>query len=235
MRYVLLSLAMALPLAAHNIEEANEEARERLQTATAVLHEVMSVPEQAIPTSLIQRAECAVVIPGLKEGAFVVGAQYGKGYITCRRPGTQIWSAPATVRIEGGSVGFQIGGSSSDVVLLVMNANGRRSIMRSQFTLGGDAKATAGPVGREATAQTDAFLGASILSWARSRGLFAGVSLTGATLRQDLDENEALYGERLTTKQIVEGDVKMPPAARQFTLAVARYAGGGVGERAREQ
>jgi len=156
------------------------------------------------------------VIPGMKKGAFIVGAKYGKGFATCRKEKHGNWSAPAAVRIEGGSVGFQIGGQETDVVLLVMNEKGMERLMSTKFTLGGEGSVAAGPVGRETTAQTDAGMKAEILSYSRARGVFAGISLTGATLRPDEDDNQALYGSRLTTKQIV--DTNMKPSAEASKL-----------------
>ena len=189
---------------------------ERLNSAVTALQEVMSVPDKGIPQDLIDRAQCIVVIPGMKKGAFVVGAEYGKGYFACRGPNNQGWTAPASVRLEGGSFGFQIGGEETDVVMLVMNPSGENRLLNTQFTLGGDASIAAGPVGRTAAANTDASMGAEILSWSRSRGVFAGVSLKGATVREDMDDNQALYGRRLTNRDIIQGHVAAPAAAQQF-------------------
>jgi lipid-binding SYLF domain-containing protein len=163
------------------------------------------------------------VVPGLKKGAFIIGAKYGKGCISCRTQDGKGWTAPGTVRIEGGSVGFQFGGSESDVVLLVMNQRGVDRLLSSKFTLGADAAVAAGPVGRDANAQTDAFLTAEILSWSRSRGVFAGVSLSGATLRQDLDDNRALYGRTLENREIIAGELEVPEAAKPFVAALAAH------------
>jgi lipid-binding SYLF domain-containing protein len=159
----------------------------------------------------------------MKKGAFIVGAKYGKGFVSCRKSGRGSWSAPAAVRIEGGSVGFQIGGEESDVVLLVMNEKGADRLMATKFTLGGEGSVAAGPVGRNSTAQTDAGMKAEILSYSRSRGVFAGLSLTGATLRPDLDDNMAMYGKRLTTKEIVDTQVKPPAAASRLLAELNRY------------
>jgi lipid-binding SYLF domain-containing protein len=183
---------------------------QRLEDAAAVLEEVMSTPDKAIPEKLLDKAHCVVIVPGLKKGAFIFGARYGKGYLTCRHPGGQGWSAPATVRVEGGSFGLQLGATETDLILLVMNSSGADRLMASKFTLGGTAQAAAGPVGRTATAETDALMRAEILSYSRSRGVFAGVALQGATLRQDLDANKTLYKQRLTTKEIVR-DLKLKP------------------------
>ena len=208
--------ATLLPAASKN--------KERLAEATVVLHEVMSSPDKGIPHDLLHKAECVVVVPGLKKGAFIIGARYGKGYVSCRRSGGRGWSAPATIRVEGGSVGFQIGATETDVVLLVMNSSGADKLMKSKFTVGGAAQAAAGPVGRTATAETDALMRAEILSYSRARGLFAGVSLEGATLREDLDANKAMYRLPLTTKEIVR-DAKAKPTAAggKFIAALTKY------------
>jgi lipid-binding SYLF domain-containing protein len=197
---------------------------ERLDEATAVIREVMDAPDKGIPQDLMDKAHCVVVIPGMKKGAFIVGAEYGKGYVTCRQKGIRGWSAPATVRVEGGSVGFQIGGTETDVILLVMNQRGADSLMKSKFTIGGEAQAAAGPVGRATTADTDAAMRAEILSYSRSRGVFAGISLKGATLREDLDSNEAMYGQKLTTAEIVrDRKVKPTPTGAKFVATLEKY------------
>jgi lipid-binding SYLF domain-containing protein len=164
-----------------------------------------------------------VIVPGLKKGAFVFGGKYGKGFAVCRAANGQGWGPPAAIRIEGGSFGLQIGFSSSDVILLVMNQSGMRRLTKSKFTIGGEAAAAAGPVGRNATAQTDAMMTAEILSWSRSKGIFAGVSLDGATLRNDLDENQAMYGKAWTSKQILESGVQPPAAAQKLLSTLAKY------------
>jgi len=202
-----------------------ENANERLQDSTEVFREIMSVPEKGIPQDLLKRAHCAVIIPGVKEAAFVVGGKYGRGFAMCRKPSGEGWGAPAAVRLEGGSFGFQIGGSSTDLVMLVMNERGMKKLLESKFTLGADAAATAGPVGRSVSAQTDAYLNAEILTWSRSRGLFAGISLEGATLRNDLDENEELYGRRLHNREILMTNMKPPASAANLIAMLNRYSG----------
>lgn len=206
-----------------NMPETKQDDVDRLAAATATFNEVMSVPDKGIPKDLLDRAQCVVVVPGLKKGAFIVGAQYGKGYFSCRRASGVDWTAPASVRVEGGSFGFQIGGSETDVVMLVMNPNGENHLLSSQFTLGGDASVAAGPVGRTASANTDAYMKAEMLSWSRSRGVFAGIALQGATLREDMDDNQALYGRRLTNRDIIEGKVSTPAAAREFIGVLNQY------------
>ena len=164
-----------------------------------------------------------MIVPDLKTAAFVVGGKYGKGYLSCRNTSGAGWSAPATVRIEGGSVGFQIGGSSTDVVMLVMSERGADKLLSSKFTLGVEGSAAAGPVGRTATAQTDAQLRADILSWSRSQGLFAGIALQGATLRQDLDDNATLYGKRIENRDIVKNGASVPQGAEKLIALLDGY------------
>jgi lipid-binding SYLF domain-containing protein len=183
----------------------------------------MEAPDKGIPTDLLERANCIVIVPGLKKGAFIVGAKYGRGFVSCRNKTTGQWSAPGAVRVEGGSVGFQIGGSETDVILLVMNQRGADRLLSSQFTLGGEGEVAAGPVGRNATAQTDAKFTAEILSWSRSRGVFAGVSLQGATLRQDDDANKALYGKKIDNRQIVDTGIAPPRGAERLMSLLNRY------------
>ncbi len=202
------------------VGSATNDTKERLETAATVLKEVRG-GKDTIPEDLLRDARCAVVVPGLKKGAFVVGAKYGKGFITCREMENKgPWSAPAAIRIEGGSVGFQIGASETDVIMLVMNDVGERSLLSDEFTLGGSGEVAAGPVGRTASAQTDAKLTAGILSWSHSRGAFAGVSLTGATLRTDKDDNEQLYGKKLSTQEVIKGHTPVPPEAKNFLQAL---------------
>jgi lipid-binding SYLF domain-containing protein len=196
-----------------------ETAAERLQESATVLKEILSARDQGIPQDLLDEAHCVAVVPGMKKAAFLVGAKYGRGFVICRRNSRFGWGAPAAVRIEGGSFGFQIGASETDVVMLVMNRRGMDRLLQSKFTLGGAAEVAAGPVGRSITAQTDAGMTAKILSWSRSRGVFAGISLQGATVRQDLDENRALYGRQVTNRQIVMKRMRAPVAASEL-LAV---------------
>src|SRR5947199_2760685 len=207
--YVFLALT---PLLAKESEPVK-----RLDEAAAVFSEIMATPDKAIPQDLLEKAHCIVIVPGLKKGAFIVGGKYGKGYLSCRNNKSGVgWSAPGTVRVEGGSVGLQIGGSETDVIMLVMNERGADRLLSSKFTLGGEGEVAAGPVGRSATAQTDAFMRAEILSWSRSRGAFAGLSLQGATLRQDLDDNEVLYGKKLENREIVTQGIHRPKAAAKL-------------------
>jgi lipid-binding SYLF domain-containing protein len=199
------------------------ESIKRLTEAAAVFSEVMATPDKGIPQELLENAHCIVIVPGLKTAAFIVGGKYGKGYLSCRKAGGAGWSAPATVRIEGGSVGFQIGGSATDLIMLVMNDRGVNKLLSSKFTLGAEGSVAAGPVGRTATAQTDAQLHAEILSWSRSQGLFAGLALEGATLRQDLDDNAALYGKKLENREIVTTGIRAPRAAAKLISQLNHY------------
>src|SRR3954451_25028478 len=195
----------------------------RLNEAAAVFGEIMATPDKGIPQDLLENAHCIVIVPGLKTAAFLVGGKYGKGYLSCRKKGGPGWSAPGTVRIEGGSVGFQIGGSTTDLIMLVMNARGAEKLLSSKFTLGAEGSVAAGPVGRTATAQTDLQMRAEILSWSRSQGLFAGLALEGATLRQDLDDNQVLYGRKLENREIVTTSVRTPKAAFRLLELLNKY------------
>jgi lipid-binding SYLF domain-containing protein len=189
---------------------------ERLTESANVLKEIMNAPDQGIPQDLLQKANCVVIVPSVKKAAFLVGAKYGKGFMLCRNGSGKGWSAPAAVRMEGGSFGFQIGGSETDVVMLVMDPSGRNSLLKSKFTLGADASVAGGPVGRSSSAETDAQMRAKILSYSRSRGAFAGIALNGATLREDLDDNKELYGEALTNRQIINNKTTVPTSASEL-------------------
>lgn len=198
------------------------EADKRLDAGADTMNEIMSAPDKGIPQDLLGKAECIVVVPGLKKGAFIVGGKYGRGFMLCRRAGAG-WSAPAGIKVEGGSFGLQIGGSATDVVLLVMNQGGAKKLLSSKFTIGADATAALGPVGRDSSAATDAQLHAEILTYSRSRGVFAGVSLEGATLRPDDDANEELYGKKMSNRDIVMGDTAAPHAARRLLAELNKY------------
>jgi SH3 domain-containing YSC84-like protein 1 len=220
---LVIATAVATTVALTPLLAADNEPAKRLDEAAAVLSEVMAAPDKSIPQDLLENAHCIVIVPELKTGAFVVGGKYGKGYLSCRSKSRAGWSAPGTVRIEGGSVGFQIGGSSTDLIMLVMSERGMDKLLSSKFTLGAEGSVAAGPVGRTATAQTDAQMHADILSWSRSQGLFAGVALEGATLRQDLDDNTTLYGKRLENRDIVTNAVRAPKAAEKLLELLNRY------------
>ncbi len=189
------------------------------------MHEIMNVPEN-IPQEVLEKAECVIVFPSVLKAAFVVGASYGRGAMVCRtgKDFRGPWGAPAMYALEGGSVGFQIGGQATDLVLLVMNDRGAKSILESKVKLGGDASIAAGPVGRDAAANTDAYMRAEILSYSRTRGLFAGISLEGSTLRPDDDANADVYGHKFTARQIViDGEAPIPPSGRLLVSVLEKH------------
>jgi lipid-binding SYLF domain-containing protein len=218
-----MRIILMLTLALAPLMAKDKEPVKRLNEASAVFSEIMAAPDKGIPEDMLANAHCIVIVPNMKTAAFLVGGKYGKGYLSCRNKNGVGWSAPGTVRIEGGSVGFQIGGSETDLIMLVMNARGAEKLLQSKFTLGAEGSVAAGPVGRTATAQTDAQMHAEILSWSRSQGLFAGLALEGATLRQDLDDNANLYGKKLENKQIVNGNTRVPRAAMPLIGMLNKY------------
>ena len=195
---------------------AATEADKRLDAAADLLTDMMQASDKGIPQDLMDRSQCVILVPGLKKAAFGIGAKFGRGFAVCRRASGTGWTAPAAIRVEGGSVGFQIGASEQDVLLLVTNESGMKRLLADKFTVGAEATAAAGPVGRDASAQTDAVMRAEMLSYSRSRGLFAGISLQGATMRPDVDANEEMYGTKLENKAILPGDVAPPAAAAKL-------------------
>ncbi len=217
----MFKLAMIGCVAAGVMLAVEDSADKRLQTAATVIHEMMGMPDKGIPQDALEKAQCIVVIPEMKKAAFVIGAQYGRGFASCKKAGGA-WGPPAAVRLEGGSFGLQLGGQSTDVIMLVMSKRGMEKLASDKFTLGGDASVAAGPVGRDARADTDAQMHAEILSWSRTRGVFAGLSLQGATLRPDKEENQKLYGRAIDNHEILDGKVPTPPAARILTSALNR-------------
>lgn len=217
-----LAIVAGLALTTTLLAVDNEPAR-RLVEASSVFSEIMAAPDKGIPQDLLEKAYCIVIVPGVKTGAFIVGAKYGKGYLSCRAGSGHGWSAPAAIRIEGGSFGFQIGASATDLIMLVNSERGAEKLLQSKFTLGAEASVAAGPVGRTVTAQTDAQMHAEILSWSRSQGLFAGIALEGATLREDLDDNAALYGTKLENRYIVNSGTKPPEAAASLMNLLNTY------------
>jgi len=198
-------------------------APDRLVDAADMMNEIMSAPDKGIPQDLLEKAQCLVVVPGVKKGAFIFGGKYGKGFMLCRKEGGVGWSSPAAVRVEGGSFGFQIGVSDTDVVMLVMNMSGAKKLLQSKFTLGADASVAAGPVGRDSSAETDAQMHAELLTWSRARGAFAGLSLQGATLRPDDDWNKEMYGKSMSNRAIVMGNVPPPEAAAKLLALLNKY------------
>jgi SH3 domain-containing YSC84-like protein 1 len=213
----------ALSLSAAFLSAAQSDAPARMQAAADVFKEVMGIPDKAIPQDLLNKSQCIIIVPGLKKGAFIVGAKYGKGFVSCRSKSGVGWGAPASIRVEGGSFGLQAGGSETDVIMLVMNESGMNRLLSSKFTLGGDVTVAAGPVGRSTQAETDAFMTAEILTWSRARGLFAGVALSGATLREDSEWNEALYGRKITNREILTSTIASPAAAQPMLDELNRY------------
>jgi lipid-binding SYLF domain-containing protein len=216
---VMLCACLGLPLAAQEKED------HRLQESYEVLRDVLNAPDKGIPHDLLNKAECVIVVPSMKKGAFIVGASYGRGVMVCRS-GENFrgpWSAPAMFALEGGSFGLQAGGQATDYVILVMNEKGAKSVMSSKVKLGGEASVAAGPVGRTSSAETDAVMNAEMLSWSRSKGLFGGLSLEGSTIRSDDDANKKLYGKDVNAKQIiVEREVKSPAAAQSLEQLLAK-------------
>lgn len=216
-------MIVALGCAPSFAKDEKSKTDERLDDSAGLFSEVMSIPEKSIPQDLLDKSYCMVIVPGLKKGAFVIGGKYGRGFSLCRKESGEGWGPPAAIRIEGGSFGLQIGASSSDVIMLIMNERGMKHLTSSKFTIGADAAAAVGPVGRNATAQTDAMMSAEILSWSRSKGLFAGISLDGATLRNDLDENKVMYGQRWNAKEILGSGVKPPAGAEKLLAGLNKY------------
>jgi SH3 domain-containing YSC84-like protein 1 len=220
------SIAAAVLAAASTFGASNQEpeAAKRVHEATAVFKEIMDAKDAGIPQDLLDHAHCAVIVPGMKHGAFIVGAKYGKGVLMCRKAGGG-WAGPATVRIEGGSFGLQAGGGETDLILLVMNERGAQKLLKSEFKIGGEAGVMAGPVGRTVQAETDAFMRAEMLGYSRSRGVFAGVALEGSTLREDLNDNRALYGSRVSNEEIMNGAVSVSrnSGAGELARTLDRY------------
>lgn len=193
----------------------------RIQNATQVFHEIMSTPDKGIPNEILESAKCIAVIPGDKKFAFIFGGNYGRGVATCRTP--HGWSAPIFVAVEGGSVGYQIGGSSTDLVMIFMNDRALQSLLGDRFKLGADATVAAGPVGRHAAAGTDIRMNAEILSYSRSKGVFAGVSLDGSVVQADKSGDQAMYGDKANRHEILSGNVPVPEAARPLVHEISRY------------
>ena len=212
------AMSSLLLLAITSWADDTEKDEDRLKNSGTVLTEILNIPDD-IPQDLLDKADCVVVFPSVLKAAFIVGGSYGRGAMTCRT-GENFngpWGAPSMMALEGGSVGFQIGGQATDFVLLVMNDRGANGILSSKVKLGGDASVAAGPVGRDASAETDVSMRAEILSYSRARGLFAGISLEGSTIRPDNDANKRLYGENISAKDIViVHETRVPPAAESF-------------------
>jgi lipid-binding SYLF domain-containing protein len=218
MKQALLATFLLVPALAF----AKDDPMKRLHESIGVFHEITAISDKGIPEDILRRAQCVGIVPNLKRAGFIVGAKYGKGILVCRT--NTGWSAPSTIRIEGGSVGFQIGAGETDLVFVVMNKTGENKLMADKFTVGGDAAAMAGPIGRTAEAQTDAMMRAEILSYSRSRGVFAGISLDGSTLRPDKEDNREVYGRDVTQQEILTGAVPHPAGANELYTELRRFA-----------
>ena len=220
MRYVLGMVTAAVLGAAVVDADVSTKERARIRDAATVLKEIHAAPDKDIPQDLWNRAACVLVVPSLKKAAFVIGGEYGRGLMSCRRDGD--WSAPVFMEIGKGSWGLQIGAQSIDLVLLVMNSGGMEKLLRNKVSLGAEASVAGGPIGRDARAATDAQLQAEILSYSRTQGLFAGVNLSGGVVRPDDDDNEDLYGTRVTPRDVLTTGTFKPPAATNAFMAALR-------------
>lgn len=213
---LILSLASIVAMAADRSDEVK-----RLKRASEVFSEIMQTPDKGVPVELLDKSECVAIVPGLKKGGLGLGGKYGKGVVMCRKS-NRSWTAPSFITIEGGSVGLQIGFEQVDVVMLILNRKGVDKLISDKFTIGADASAAAGPVGRQTAAQTDVMMHAEILTYSRAKGLFAGVSLDGATLRQDKDNIRDFYGKDVDARKILlDGTVEMPAEARPLASALS--------------
>src|SRR5579883_398929 len=210
---------ISLPVLAASDKAALDE---RLENARTVIDEIMQTPDKGVPDSIVKQATCIAVVPSLKKAAFIVGGQYGQGVVTCRTG--RGWSGPVFIRMAGGSFGFQIGGQGTDLVMVAVNDKGMQDLLKSKFKIGGDAAASAGPVGRNTQASTDILLNAELLTWSRSKGLFAGLDLTGDTVNQNADDTRDFYGRDIPFQEILNGSTPVPPgAARHFVTTLAKY------------
>lgn len=223
MRFLTIAATAAALTASMAYAADKYKESDRVQDAASVLSDMLQAPDKGIPQDLLSKAHCAVIIPGMKKGAFVVGAEYGRGFEVCRKAGGEGWGDPAPVQMEGGSVGFQIGGQDTDLVLLVMNHSGMRKLLQDKFTLGADASVAAGPVGRAANASTDAEMHAEILAWSRNHGVFAGISLKGATLLGDKKAAEEIYGHPMTNHEIIRAEGPAPEMVRPLIHELDHY------------
>jgi lipid-binding SYLF domain-containing protein len=223
-RLILLTLLVSLSSLAFAADDRAKESKasDRVQAAAEVLNQIQSAPDAGIPQDILGKAECVAVVPSMLTGGFIVGAKYGRGLASCRTP--KGWSAPAFFMTTGGSVGFQVGGQAVDLVMLIMNDDGMQHLLSSKFALGADASVAAGPVGRHAEGNTDWKLRAQVLTYSRARGIFAGVSLNGAVLKQDKDSTREFYGHMVTFKAALTGAVDPPPAANAFLTTLAKWA-----------
>ena len=215
--FALLCIAgMSLPALAASDKASLDQ---RLENARTVIDEIMQTPDKGIPDGIVKQATCIAVVPSMKKGAFIVGAQYGQGVVTCRTG--RGWSGPVFIRMAGGSFGFQIGGQGTDLVLVAVNDKGLQDLLKSKFKIGGDASASAGPVGRNAQADTDISLHSELLTYSRSKGLFAGIDLNGASVSQNQDDTTLYYGQAYGFRTILKGDVPVPEGATSFVRTTA--------------
>src|ERR1700731_4297459 len=220
-KFLLLALIISLGSLSFAADEETK-ASERMQAAAEVLTDIQGAPDKGIPQEVLGSAECVAVVPSLLKGGFIVGGRFGRGLASCRTP--KGWSAPAFFTVKGGSVGFQIGGQAVDLVMLIMNNDGMQHLLSSKFSLGADASVAAGPVGRHAEGNTDWKMRAQVLTYSRARGIFAGVSLNGAVLKQDKDSTREFYGRMVTFKAALTGEIDPPPAANPFLTTLAHWA-----------
>jgi SH3 domain-containing YSC84-like protein 1 len=214
-------LCVAIFAASAYADSSRTDLTDRMERARLVVNELSQTPDKGIPNSIIRQAVCVAVVPSLKKAAFIVGAQYGQGVVTCRTG--HGWSAPVFIRMEGGSFGFQIGGQGTDLVLVAVNQHGMQDLLKSKFKIGGDASAAAGPVGRNSQAETSLNMSAELLTYSRAKGLFAGIDLDGTSVSQNQDDTDTFYGHHYSFHQILAGEVAVPPAAQPFVRTVARY------------
>ncbi|MFL6303631.1 MAG: lipid-binding SYLF domain-containing protein [Candidatus Sulfotelmatobacter sp.] len=223
-KLLLLTLVVALCSWVYAADEPAKESKatDRVQAAADVLNAIQSAPDSGVPNEILSRADCVAVVPSMLKGGFVVGGKYGRGLASCRTP--KGWSAPAFFTVKGGSFGFQIGGQAVDLVMLIMNNEGMQRLLSSQFALGADASVAAGPVGRHAEGNTDWKMRAQVLTYSRARGVFAGVSLNGAVVKQDKDSTRDFYGHMVTFKAALTGEVDPPAAANPFLSSLAKWA-----------
>jgi lipid-binding SYLF domain-containing protein len=223
-KLILLALVVSLCSFASAGDDQPKESKvtDRVQSAADVLNQIQAAPDSGIPDNILSKSECVAVVPSMLKGGFIVGAKYGRGLASCRTP--KGWSAPAFFLVEGGSVGFQIGGQAVDLVMLIMNNNGMQHLLSSKFALGADASVAAGPVGRHAEGNTDWKMRAEVLTYSRARGVFAGVSLNGAVIKDDKDSTREFYGHMVTSKASLTGEIDPPASANAFLSTLAKWA-----------
>lgn len=215
-----LCVSLLFPLAAA-AGSSRGDLQARIDSAKMVLDQIMKADDKSVPLNILEQATCVAVVPGMVKGAFIIGAQYGQGVVTCRTG--HGWSAPVFIRMSGGSVGFQIGGQSTDLILIAVNDRGMQDLLKNKFKIGGDASAAAGPVGRRSEASTDWKMSAELLSYSRSKGLFAGIDLDGTSVSQNKEDTELYYGKPQDFETVLRGNVEVPEGAKAFVLGVAHY------------